>query len=217
MNKEKARFNMVEQQIRPWSVSDPDVLNLMATLPRELFVPENQRALAFADLSIALPHGQYMFAPREEARMVQSLEIKKTDKALEIGTGSGFTAALIASQAKKLISVDLYSDFVTDAEQKLRQLNLQNVTTEIVDVTQNWSPSERFDVIAVTASLPGSPETFLKRLAPGGRLFCIEGTEHNRYARLYRKSDTEEITSINLFEMDTPALITQEQKPEFVF
>ncbi len=217
MNKEKARFNMVEQQIRPWSVSDPDVLNLMATLPRELFVPENQRAMAFADLSITLPHGQQMFAPREEARMVQSLEIKKTDKALEIGTGTGFTAALIGSLAKKLTTVDLYSDFITEAEQKLRKLSLNNITTEIVDVSQNWSPSERFDVIAVTAALTATPAPFIKRLASGGRLFCIEGPEHNRYARLYRKNNADEITSTTLFEMDCPALITQEHKPAFVF
>jgi protein-L-isoaspartate(D-aspartate) O-methyltransferase len=217
MNNEKARFNMVEQQIRPWNVSDPDVLNLMATLPREIFVPDNQRALAFADLSIELPHGQRMFAPREEARMIQSLSIKNTDKALEVGTGSGFTAALIASLAYKLVTVDIYPDFVTDAEQKLKKLNLRNVTTEIADVSKHWTPSERFDVIAITAALPSAPDAFFKRLTPGGRLFCIEGPQNNRYAYLYRKENNDRISRSTLFEIDCPELITEEKPKEFVF
>jgi protein-L-isoaspartate(D-aspartate) O-methyltransferase len=217
MNIEKARFNMVEQQIRPWNVSDPDVLNLMATLPREIFVPENQRALAFADLAIELPHGQRMFTPREEARMLQSLSIKETDKALEIGTGSGFTAALIASLAKKLITVDLFPDFITEAEAKFKKLNLRNITTEIIDVTKHWTPSERFDVIAITAALSSSPDVFLKRLTSGGRLFCVEGPAYNRYAFLYRKDEKDQISRTRLFEIDCPELITEQKQPDFVF
>lgn len=217
MNLEKARYNMIEQQIRTWNVFDPAVLNLMASIPREIFIPQDQKPFAFADLNISLPHGQTMYIPREEARMLQALELKPDDKVLEIGTGTGFTGALIASIAKKLVTIDCFQDFVTQAEVHFRQLNLKNISTEIIDISEGWNSSERFDAIAITPGLLTPPKQFLSQLKPGGRLFCVEGTKDNQYAKIYKYHPDETFTQRKLFEINTPILTQEHEKELFVF
>ncbi len=217
MNKDKARFNMVEQQIRPWNVLDPVVLDLMASIPREMFVPEKYKAFAFADFSIPLLHGQQMFSPKEEARMLQALALSANDKVLEIGTGTGFTTALIASIAKKVLTIEIYPEFVTEAEECFRKLNLNNITAEVTDISEGWKPSERFDAIVITAALSGKPEHYLSLLNSGGRLFSIEGPDNNQYAKLYVKKEQGVIEQQSLFEISTPRLIHERVSAEFVF
>ncbi|WP_144393964.1 protein-L-isoaspartate O-methyltransferase family protein [Pleionea sediminis] len=217
MNIEKARYNMIEQQIRTWNVFDPTVLNLMASIPREIFVPPEQKSMAFADLSISLPHKQQMYTPREEARMLQSLELKPDDKVLEIGTGTGFTGALIASIAKKLVTVDCFVDFITLADQHFRRMSLKNVIAEIIDISEGWHPSEHFDAIVITPAIKFPPKELVAQLKPEGRLFCIEGEPNNQYAKLYRFGANQELTSKFLFEINTPQVVQAQTEKSFVF
>ncbi|MCO7227406.1 protein-L-isoaspartate O-methyltransferase [Pleionea sp. CnH1-48] len=216
MNKEKARFNMVEQQIRPWQVSDPAILNLMATLPREFFVPEAYRSMAFADLAIPLPHKQQMFVPREEARLLQSLELTANDTILEVGTGTGFLTALLASLGKKVFSLDLFPEFITEAEKKLKQMSITNVELEAADAAQGWPHHAPYDVIVVTASIEMPPKTFLKQLANGGRLFTIEGEQDSMVACRYLKTN-DKVSKSYLFETHSPRLRNAEKPKAFVF
>lgn len=217
MNKEKARFNMIEQQIRPWGVYATNVLDLMSSLPREVFVPDDQKSLAFADLNIRLGNNQQMYAPREEARMLQALALKHSDKALEIGTGSGFCSALIASQVDELLTIDIYPEFITAAKSRFKNLNLHNINTEVADITQDWQPNNLFDAIAITAALKSSPNSYLNLLSPGGRLFCVEGKQNNQYAKLYTCQSKGKYSVQNLFEMSTPNLLNESTKEAFVF
>ncbi|PWK51918.1 protein-L-isoaspartate O-methyltransferase family protein [Pleionea mediterranea] len=217
MNKEKARFNMIEQQIRPWGIHQANVLDLMSSLPREVFVPDDQKSLAFADLNIQLAHNQQMFTPREEARMLQALALKHSDKALEIGTGSGFCSALIASQVNELLTIDIYPEFITAAETRFKSLNLHNIQTEVADITQDWQPNNLYDAISITAALSSPPNDYLNLLNPGGRLFCVEGKLNNQYAKLYTCQTKGKYSIQSLFEMSTPNLINESAKESFVF
>ncbi|NVJ51106.1 MAG: protein-L-isoaspartate O-methyltransferase [Gammaproteobacteria bacterium] len=217
MNTDKARFNMIEQQIRPWQVSDAQILNLMATTPREMFVPEPYRALAFADMSIPLGHHQSMYAPREEARMLQAVYLSKQDEVLEIGTGSGFTAALMASIAKSVKSIDCYGEFIERAEQRLGKLGLANVVLAEEQAEQNWSPQDDFDVIVCTPGINFKPLKLLDSLRPNGRLFCIHGIQSNQYAYLYKKDAQNDIHMERLFELSTPLLSTEHELQLFEF
>ncbi len=217
MNTEKARYNMIEQQIRTWNVFSPSVLNLMASVPREIFVPSDQKSLAFADLSIKLPHKQQMYVPREEARMLQSLDLSPSDKVLEIGTGTGFTTALLASLAQKVVTVDCFEDFISQAEIHFKQLNLQNIIAEVADISTGWHPSERFDAIVITPGIARPPKTLMSQLKPGGRLFCVEGPADNQYAKRYRYHEDNGILQETLFEISTPRLVEEQAEETFVF
>ena len=217
MNREKARFNMVEQQIRPWNVLDSKVLNLMATLPRELFVDTEYRPFAFADMQLPLEHHQIMFAPREEARMLQALKVGAKDKVLEVGTGSGFVTALLASQAKQVYSLDIYPDFVSGAHKKLMQLNIRNTHFEEADATTGWSHMAPYQVIAVTAALLHEPTHFIEQLAPGGRLFWVHKQENACIAKVYTKTANEQLEQRIEFEMNLPLLENSATEKAFVF
>ncbi len=213
-NYEQARFNMVEQQIRPWDVLSQGVLNVMAEVPREKFVPTGYQALAFADVEIPLAHGQMMMPPRLEARLLQSLSIKPTDRVLEIGTGSGYLTALLAKLAQHVDSVDIYEDFIERAEQKLA--NFDNVSLSIGNAAQGWKTDIQYDVIVLTGSIPLLYPHFKQQLKPSGRLFAIVGQEPIMEALVVtRYSDTEwQIDS--LFETSVQALIGVEQPNQFV-
>jgi protein-L-isoaspartate(D-aspartate) O-methyltransferase len=175
MDIEQARFNMVEQQIRPWDVLDQDVLDLLLAVKREEFVPPQYRSLAFVDMEIPLGHGEHMWSPKLEARVIQELQLKKTDKVLEVGTGSGYLTALLASQTAHVHSVDCVAEFVADAGKKLANHGLGNVSLETSDGAQGWPAQGPYDVIVMTGSLPVLPDLLPKQLAPGGRLFVILG------------------------------------------
>lgn len=214
-NYEQARFNMVEQQIRPWDVLNQSILDVMADVPREKFVPTGYQALAFADIEIPLGHNQVMMPPRLEARLLQSVSIKSTDRVLEIGTGSGYLTALLATLAEHVDSVDIHEDFIQQAEQKLSSFN--NISLSVGNAAQGWKTDIQYDVIILTGSTPILPAHFKQQLKPGGRLFTIVGQDPIMEALVItRYSDTEwQIDS--LFETSVAALIGADQAPQFVF
>src|SRR3569832_54463 len=175
MNLAEARHNMIEQQIRPWDVLDQRVLELVANLPREDFVPSAYLSLAYADINIPLEHGQSMMAPKVEARMIQALNLQPRDIVLEIGTGSGYVPALLAKSAKHVYSVDIFADFAERARLKLAGHGITNVTLETGDAATGWERDQPYDVIAVTGSLPLLPDSLRRQLKVGGRLFVVTG------------------------------------------
>ena len=215
-NIEQARSNMIEQQIRPWEVLDQAVLDVMAATPRELFVPERHRNLAFVDMEIPLGHSQVMMSPKVEGRMLQALEIKPTDTILEIGTGSGFTAACMARLGQSVHTVDIYEDFTLAANTKFVKHGLTNVTQSTGDASQGWNDNQQYDVIAVTGSVPEYRAVFEQNLAVGGRLFLIVGEPPVMEAMLTLRFGENEMLRSKLFETELPPLVNAVKKPEFI-
>ena len=214
---EKARFNMIEQQIRPWDVLDPETLELLENIPREEFVPESHRALAYADIGIPLAHDQVMMHPIVEARMLQALELNKGDNVLEIGTGSGYVTSMLAAASSHVTSVDIHPDFISEAGKRLAAHNIKNVTLECGDASQGWKSGEAFDAIVITGSLPTLPESYANLLNRGGRIFAIIGQPPVMHATLLRRTDDGELISELLFETELPALINTTRPSSFVF
>lgn len=217
MNLEQARFNMVEQQIRPWDVLDPAVLDLLFELPREKFVPEQHRALAFADLEIPLGHGEVMLAPKLEARMLQELGIRPTDKILEVGTGSGYMTALLARLGGHVVSVEIVPELKAFAEKNLKDHHIINVTLEQGDASRGWPQHGPYDAIVLTGSVPVLPDAFQASLAPGGRLLAVVGEAPVMTARLITRVGEQSFSSVGLFETCIPALRNAQQPERFVF
>jgi len=215
---DQLRFNMIEQQIRPWDVLDQRVLDILASTPREDFVPERYRSsLAFSDLSLPLDHGQVMLPPKVEGRMLQSLNLQPTDSVLEIGTGSGYTTACLARLGGEVLSVDLFQDFFKDAGVKLEKLGIRNVRFAKRDAAAGWSSGERYDVIAVTGSLPVLHRGFHESLNPGGRLFVIVGKPPIMEALLITRVGPEQWAQESLFETSIPPLLHAPEPPAFDF
>ena len=185
MDIEQARFNMVEQQIRTWEVLDPKVLDLLFKVRREEFAPAAYRMLAFADLEIPLGDGEKMWAPKMEARVVQELQLDSGESVLEIGTGSGYLTALLASLGARVTSVDINARFSAEAKAKLARAHIRSVEFETGDGARGWG-SETYDAIVLTGSTPVLPEGFARQLNPGGRLFAVVGESPVMMARLGR-------------------------------
>ena len=217
MDIERARFNMVEQQIRTWEVLDLRILDLIARAPREDYVPTAYRNLAFADMNIPLGHGQVMMQPKVEARLLQELEIEPTDKILEIGTGSGYLTSLLASLGKTVYSVEIFPDFSREALEKLARHGHKNVTLEVGDAAAGWERHAPYHVIVLTGSVPVLPEPFQKNLVPDGRLFAVVGTSPVMEALLIRRLEGNNFTEQSLFETDLPALMNAKAPARFVF
>ena len=217
MNFEQARFNMVEQQIRPWEVLDSRVLALLERIHREDFVPVRYRKLAFADLAVPLDHDQVMMRPKIEARMLQALEVEADETVLEIGTGSGFITACLAGLAKRVVSVEVFEGLHEDASRKLRDKEIPNVELFVGDVMQGWHPEQAHDVVVVTGSVPNVPESFLGWVNPGGRLFVVTGESPAMEAKLLRRTGVTDWSVESLFETDLPRLVHSEQPPKFEF
>ena len=217
MDLEQARYNMVEQQIRPWDVLDQTVLDLLLKVRREEFVPAAYRSLAFVDMEIPLDHGESMWSPKLEARVVQSLQIRKTDKVLEIGTGSGYLTALLAAMASQVHSVEIHADFLKDAEARLKAHGFDNVTLEAGDASRGWEKHAPYDVIVVTGSLPVLPEILTAQLAPGGRLFAVVGDDPVMNAQLISCVSRGVYRSENLFETSLKPLVNALQPERFSF
>jgi len=217
MNIEQARFNMIEQQIRPWEVLDPQVLDLLFVVKREDFVPAAYRNLAFADMEIPLGSGQVMLAPRVEAKLLQELGIKKTDKVLEIGTGSGYMAALLAARATHVVTLESRPELADFARQNLERAGVTNVSVETADGAKGWSQSGPYDAIVVSGSLPSVPEALLKQLRVGGRLAVVVGEAPVMEAQLITCTGDGIYNTINLFETVIPALDGVAPKPAFSF
>jgi len=217
MNFEQARFNMVEQQIRPWEVLDGRVLSLLENIHREDFVPVRYRKLAFADIAIPLDCGQVMMRPKIEARMLQALELREDETVLEIGTGSGFVTACLAGLARRVVSVELHAELHEQAALKLTDKGVDNVELFVGDVMGGWQPEQAHDVVVVTGSVPKVPEQFLGWVNPGGRLFVVTGESPAMEARLMKRLDVTEWTEESLFETDLPRLEHAEEPPKFDF
>ncbi len=177
MNLEQARFNMIEQQIRPWDVLDSHVLQLLAVVKREDFVPAAHRALAFVDMEIPLPGGQCMLTPRVEARMLQDLAVRKHEKVLEIGAGSGYMAALLAHKAQRVISLEILPELVTMARANLQKAGIHNAEARLGDGAKGVPIEGPFDVIVLSGSVAEVPQSLLANLKIGGRLAAIVGEE----------------------------------------
>ena len=217
MNIEQARFNMIEQQIRPWEVLDQEVLDLLFVVKREDFVPPAYRNLAFADMEIPIGSGQVMLAPRVEARLMQELAIKNTDKVLEIGTGSGYMAALLAACADQVVTVESRPEIADFARQNLERAGVANVTIEIGDGANGWSQRGPYDAIVVSGALPSLPDALLKQLRLGGRLAAIVGEAPVMEAQLVTCSAEGVYNTVNLFETVVPKLDSGNAKPGFSF
>ena len=216
MNIEQARHNMIEQQIRPWEVLDQRVLDLIARIPREDFVPPQHRNIAFTDVEIPLGNGQAMMAPRVEARMLQALNVQSDEKVLEIGTGSGYVTALLASQGKEVTSVDINSDFCESASQRLAAHNINNVTLESGDAAEGWDKRGKYDVIAITGSVPVLADSFKHSLNYGGRLFVVVGDTPVMEAMLITRIAENEWREESLFETELQPLVNAPQKNSFI-
>ncbi|MBV6447392.1 protein-L-isoaspartate O-methyltransferase [Nitrosomonas sp.] len=217
MNIEQTRFNMVAQQIRTWYVLDDNVLDLLYKLKREEFVPAENREMAFVDMEIPLGHGQVMLTPKMEARILQELHIKKTDKILEVGSGSGYMTALLADRGAHVYSVEIIPELKAMAENNLKAHNITNVTVEQGDAARGWAKHEPYDVIVLTASTPVLPDAFQKSLNPGGRLFAITGEDPVMEAVLITCTAPGEFTTKKLFETSTAPLINAQQPARFTF
>lgn len=196
MNIEQARFNMIEQQIRPWNVLDDQVLHLLSVVKREDFVPLAHKALAFVDMEIPLGQGQCMLAPRVEARMLQDAAVQKHEKVLEIGTGSGYMAALLAHRAQRVITLEINPELVRLARANLQKAGIHNAEVRQADGANEAQPDGPFDVIMLSGSVAEVPPSLLAQLKVGGRLLAIVGNEPTMCATIItRHSETEFKTS----------------------
>jgi protein-L-isoaspartate(D-aspartate) O-methyltransferase len=199
MDIEQARFNMVEQQIRTWDVLDPDVLELLFNVHREDYVPSAYRSLAFADLELPLPGGERMWAPKVEARVLQSLKLRRGESVLEIGTGSGYFTALLASSAGEVTTVEIDPALAASAKARLARHGFGNVRYAVGDGARGWS-GELFDAIVLTGSTPLLPEHFFAQLRPNGRVFAIVGDAPAMTARLVAWTAPGSRVTSDLFE-----------------
>ena len=215
MNLDQARYNMIEQQIRPWEVLDQRVLDLLSTVPREDFVPPAYRNLAFTDTNIPLGDGQVMMSPKVEARILQSLNLQDNETVLEIGTGSGFVTALLANLAKHVVSVDINPEMTRQAGEKLAAHGISNVTLETGDAARGWAAHAPYDAIVITGSLPILPDNFKQALTIGGRLLAIIGDSPAMEVLLITRVGETEWAQESLFETDLPALINAPQPERF--
>ena len=217
MNIEQARFNMVENQIRPWEVLDQKVLDLLYVVKREDFVPAAYRMLAFADMEIPIGQGEHMWQPKIEARVLQELAIKPTDQVLEIGTGSGYFAALLASSAQHVYSVEIQPELKASAEANLRGASVANVTVELGDGANGWTKHSPCDVIVLTGSTPVLPQQFLQQMKPGARLFAIVGNLPVMTARLITCAGDGVYNTVDLFETNIAPLANAPAGERFNF
>ena len=175
MNLEQARSNMVEQQIRTWEVLDQDVLDLLYSVPREEFVPASCHDLAFTDMEIPVGDGEKMWPPKMEARVLQELIVKRTDRVLEVGTGSGYLTALLAHRAAQVYSVEIRPALAAFGSANIARHGVDNVTLEVGDGARGYAKWAPYDVVVLTGSVPVLPRALLESLAPGGRAFAVVG------------------------------------------
>lgn len=216
-NLEQARFNMIEQQIRTWEVLDQAVLDLLYAVPREEFVPRAYRKLAFADMAIPIGEGESMMTPRVEARLLQALAPRKTDRVLEVGTGSGYLTALLARCAGHVYSLEIRPALAAFGRGNLLRHGADNVTLEIADGARGDAKRAPYDVIVLTGSTPVLPRELREQLAPGGRLFAVVGEAPVMSARLVTCSAPGAFATTDLFETLLAPLVNAQQPPRFRF
>lgn len=208
---------MIEQQIRPWNVLDQDVLDLLSEVRREEFVPAAHQALAFADLEIPLGEGAVMLAPKMEAKLLQELAVQPKDKVLEIGTGSGYMAALLAAKADQVTSVEISPAIAKTAKANLAKAGISNVSVEVGDGVHGWAAGAPYDVIVVSGSLPVVPEELLQQLKVGGRMAVFVGEAPVMEAQIVTRTGETTFANLNLFETVVAPLQNAPAKERFRF
>jgi protein-L-isoaspartate(D-aspartate) O-methyltransferase len=207
MNIEKARFNMIEQQIRTWDVLDLDVLELLVVVKREAFVPPAYKSLAFMDTEIPLPGGENMLAPKMEARMLQEVAVKKHENVLEIGAGSGYMAALLAHKGRHVTTVEIDPALKAMAQKNLADYGITNVEVVQGNGAQGWGKDDaQYDVIVISGSLPVLPDRFLKQIKVGGRVFAIVGESPVMSAQVITRVSDTGYSTVKVFETDVKPL-----------
>lgn len=212
---EIARHNMVESQVRPWEVLDARVLEVLATLPREAFVPRAYAELAYADVALPIGYDEVMLKPVVEGRILQALLPLATEHVLEIGTGTGYFAACLGRLSAHVTSIDCRSDFVDAASARLQSLVIHNVGCLCADAFMGFSPTQLFDAIAVTGAVAELPPVFGDWLKPAGRLFVVRGVEPAMQAVLLQRASDGGWIEDRLFETDVPYLAGAEPPPQF--
>ncbi len=221
MNRDQARFNMIEQQIRPWNVLDTEVLQHLALLRRDDFAPAAHRDLAFADVEIPLlpdaRPGQSMLPPRLEARIFQELALRNTDKVLEVGSGSGYMAALLATRAEFVHSVEIDPRLAELARSNLQRAGVVNVFVETGDAVQGWSAKAPYDAIVLSGSTPRLSETLLRQLKVGGRLIAVVGEAPVMVMQLVTRTGEDSFTTTNVLETLLAPLLNAPKRSKFVF
>ncbi len=217
MNIEQARFNMIEQQIRPWDVLDQSVLSLLALVKREDFVPAAQKALAFVDTEVPLPGGQCMLAPKVEARLLQELAVQKHESVLEIGAGSGHMAALLGHKAQQVHSLEIDAELAQMARANLRRAGVVNVNVLNVDGAQGLAAEAPFDVIVLSGSVAEVPAVLLAQLKLGGRLVAIVGQLPIMRATLFTHCSPNDFSRVELFDTVAPRLRGFDEPSRFKF
>jgi protein-L-isoaspartate(D-aspartate) O-methyltransferase len=216
MNTEQARFNMIEQQIRPWDVLDKGVLGVLAVVRREDFVPPAYRALAFVDTEVPLPNGPQMLPPKVEARLLQELQVQRHERVLEIGTGSGFMAALLGHRAQSVITLEIDPQLAKLATENLRRAGAANVTVVQADGSHGYAAEAPFDAILLSGSVSKVPAELLAQLKPGGRLVAIEGEEPVMTAVRYTVAPEGTVRTA-LFDINAARLAGFPEPPRFQF
>jgi len=217
MNSEQARFNMIEQQVRPWNVLDPKVLELLAHVRREDFVPVAYKALAFADLEIPLACGQSMLVPRLEARLLQDLALQGHERVLEIGTGSGYMAALLAKCSADVTTIELHAELAGAARNALQRAGAPNVQVRNEDASVMSVKEDRYDAIVLSGSLPQVPDNLLQMLKPGGRLAAIIGEEPVMRATFITRIGKDEFVTRHPWDANAPRLMNFPEQSHFKF
>lgn len=217
MNIEQARFNMIEQQIRPWDVLDAEVLKLLTVVKREDFVPLAHKALAFVDMEIPLGHGQTMLAPRLEARLLQDAALQKHEKVLEIGAGSGYMAALLAHQAQRVISLEINPELAKMARENLQKAGVTNAEVRPFDGAKGAPAESPFDVIMLSGSVADIPQALLAHLKVGGRLVAIVGDEPVMRATVVTRTSETDFKTTQPWDTIAPRLQSFPESSRFKF
>ncbi|MEY4882350.1 MAG: hypothetical protein RIS34_204 [Pseudomonadota bacterium] len=217
LNLEQARFNMIEQQIRPWDVLDGQILQLLAVVKREDFVPTAHKGLAFVDMEIPLPGGQTMLAPRVEARTLQDLAVRKHEKVLEIGSGSGYMAALLAHRAQRVISLEINPELANLARTNLQNAGIHNAEVRQADGAKGAPVEGPFDVIVMSGSVSEVPQALLANLKIGGRLAAIVGDEPMMRATFITRTGQAAYQTAQPWDTVAPRLIGFPEPSRFHF
>ena len=217
MNTEKARFNMIEQQIRTWDVLDEGVLEAASTVPREFFVPDEYKNMAFADMVIPIGYEQIMLPPKEQLRIVQSAALQKSDRVLEVGTGTGYLTAIISHLCHQVETIDCFDDFTLAADKRFDNLGLSNIHIKTTDFFDMPTATTKYDVIIFTSSTHQVPGKALDMLAESGRLIAIIGDNTPHNVVCITKDAEGGLTQVGLFETQVPVLRNAPAPNRFTF